>query len=354
MFNNTFIYSLEIIIVTMILSALFTPVAKKIASHVNALDMPEARKVHKKPMPRLGGLAIFFAFLMGYMFFGENTIQMNSILIGSFIILLTGIIDDIHSLSPKDKLCGQVLSASVIVFYGEILLSNITFFGLDVQFGIFSYPITLIFIIACMNIINLIDGLDGLATGISSIFFATILVICCFQGRTIGLDYILTLIMLGSTLGFLIHNFYPAKIFLGDSGAMFLGFIISVISLLGFKGTILTSVFIPLLILAVPILDTLFAILRRFVHHQKISDADKLHLHHQLLGMKFSHRNTVLIIYGVNILFAVASVFYLLGEEINLYIRIGIYFILFGLVFWFVNKTNIVTEKQIQLRKKRK
>jgi UDP-GlcNAc:undecaprenyl-phosphate GlcNAc-1-phosphate transferase len=160
--------------------------------------------------------------------------------------------------------------------------------------------------------------------------------------------------MLGSSLGFLYHNFNPAKIFLGDSGAMFLGFIISIISLLGFKGTILTSVFVPLLILAVPILDTLFAILRRLVHHQKVSDADKLHLHHQLLGMKFSHRNTVLIIYGVNILFAIASIFFLLGEEINIYIRIGVYVLLFLLVFWFVNKTNIVTEKQIKLKKKKK
>ena len=354
MVNNVIIYSLKIILFTMLISFLTTPIVKKIAVHINALDMPEARKVHKKPMPRLGGLAIFFAFLMGYMFFGENTIQMNSILIGSFIILLTGIIDDIHSLSPKDKLVGQLLSAGVIAFYGEILLSNITFFGMNIQFGLLSYPITIMFIVACMNIINLIDGLDGLASGISAIFFMTIIVICFFLGRTIGLDYIITLIMLGSTLGFLIHNFYPAKIFLGDSGAMFLGFIISVISLLGFKGTILTSVFIPLLILAVPILDTLFAILRRFVHHQKITDADKLHLHHQLLGMKFSHRNTVLIIYGVNILFAIASIFYLLGEQVNIYIRIGIYFILFGLVFWFVNTTNIITEKQIQLPKKKK
>ena len=249
---------------------------------------------------------------------------------------------------------GQVLSAGVIVFYGEILLNNLTVFGLNIQFGILSYPITLLFIIACMNIINLIDGLDGLATGISSIFFITILVICAFQGRTIGLDYTLTLIMLGSTLGFLYHNFNPAKIFLGDSGAMFLGFIIAVISLLGFKGAILTSVFVPLLILAVPILDTLFAILRRFFHHQKISDADKLHLHHQLLGMKFSHRDTVLIIYAVNILFAIASVFFFLGEEINIYIRIGVYLLLFLLVFWFVNKTNIITEKQIKLVKKKK
>ena len=352
--NNVLMYSLKIIFFTMLISCITTPIVKKIAIHINALDIPETRKVHKKVMPRLGGLAIFFAFLIGYMFFGENTIQMNSILIGSFIIILTGIIDDIHSLSPKDKLIGQLLSAGVIAFYGEILLSNITFFGINVEFGILSYPITILFIVACMNIINLIDGLDGLASGISSIFFATIIVICFFLERTIGLDYTLTLIMLGSTLGFLIHNFYPAKIFLGDTGSLFLGFIISVISLLGFKGTILTSVFIPLLILAVPILDTLFAILRRLVHHQKVTEADKLHLHHQLLGMKFSHRNTVLIIYGVNILFAIASIFYLLGEQVNIYIRIGIYFILFGLVFWFVNKTNIVTEKQIQLRKKRK
>lgn len=352
MYNNLVIYTLKIIFFTMLISGLTTPIVKKIAIHVNALDIPNARKVHKKPMPRLGGLAIFFAFLIGYMFFGENTIQMNSILIGSFIIIITGIIDDIHSLSPKDKLIGQVLSAGVIVFYGEMLLSNITFFGINIEFGILSYPITLLFIVACTNIINLIDGLDGLASGISAIFFTTIMIICFFLGRTVGLDYTLTLIMLGSTLGFLIHNFYPAKIFLGDSGSQFLGFIISIISLLGFKGTILTSVFIPLLILAVPILDTLFAILRRFIHHQKVSEADKLHLHHQLLGMKFSHRDTVLIIYAVNVLFAIVSIFYILGEQVNIYIRIGVYFILIGLVFWFVNKTNIVTEKQIQLRKK--
>ena len=353
MLNNTIIYSLKVIFTTFCITAFIIPFVKKIAIHVNALDIPNERKVHKKPMPRLGGIGVFFAFLVGYMLFGEMTKEMNSILIGSFIILLTGIIDDINPLKAKYKLIGQLLSAMVIVFYGEILLNDITFFGINLQFGILSYLITLIFIISCMNIINFIDGLDGLASGISAIFFTTIIIICFFQGRTIGLDFNLTLIMLGSTLGFLIHNFYPAKIFLGDSGALFLGFIISIISLLGFKGTILTSVFIPLIILAVPILDTLFAILRRLIHHQKITDADKLHLHHQLLGMKFSHKNTVLIIYAVNILFAIASIFYLLGEEINLYIRIGIYIILLLLVFWFVNKTNIVTEKQIKISKKK-
>ncbi len=353
MSSSTMIYSLKVIIVTLLISAISIIYVKKIAIHVNAMDIPNERKVHTKPMPRFGGLGIFFAFLVGYMLFGQNTIQMNSILIGSFIILLTGMIDDINPINAKEKLIGQLLSAMVIVFYGEILLSEITVFGLTINFGYFAYPITLLFIIACMNIINLIDGLDGLAGGISAIFFMTILVICFLQGRTMNLEFTLTLIMLGSTLGFLIHNFYPAKIFAGDSGALFLGFIIAIISLLGFKGTVLTSVFVPLLILAIPILDTFFAIIRRIGHHKRITDADKLHLHHQLLGMKFSHRTTVLIIYGVNILFAMASIFYTMNEQISPYIRIGIYVILLILVFWFINKTNIVTEKQIKFPKKK-
>ena len=353
MLDSTILYSIKVVIFTLLIAALSIPIAKKIAIHVNALDIPNERKVHKKNMPRLGGLGIFFAFLVGYMFFAPNTIKMNSILIGSFIIVLTGIIDDIKPLDAKDKLIGQLLSAAVIAFYGEILLDNITAFGLNINFGYFAYPITIVFIVACMNIINLIDGLDGLAGGIASIFFMTIVIICFFQARTTGLEFTLALIMLGSSLGFLIHNFYPAKIFAGDSGSLFLGFIIAVISLLGFKGTVLTSVFVPIMILGVPILDTFFAIVRRLLKHKKITDADKLHLHHQLLGMKFSHRNTVLIIYGVNILFAMASIFYTLNEQIDIYIRRGIYIILLILVFWFVNRTNIITEKQLKFKKKK-
>ncbi len=349
--NSTILYSIKVIITTLLISAFSIPVVKKIAIHINALDIPNERKVHKKPMPRLGGLGIFFAFLVGYMLFGQNTIRMNSILIGSFIIILTGMIDDIKPLDAKDKLIGQLLSAAIIAFYGEILLDNITAFGLNINFGYFAYPITIIFIVACMNIINLIDGLDGLAGGVSAIFFMTIIIICFFQGRTTGLEFTLALITLGSTLGFLVHNFYPAKIFAGDSGALFLGFIIAVISLLGFKATVLTSVFIPILTLGVPILDTFFAIIRRLLKHKKISDADKQHLHHQLLGMKFSHRNTVLIIYGVNILFATASIFYTLNEQIDIYIRRGIYLILLVLIFWFINKTNIITDKHIKFGK---
>ncbi len=339
-------YSLLIVGVCLIIVALIIPLVKKIAIHINALDIPNERKVHTKPIPRLGGLGIFIGFLTGYMIFGQSSVQMISILIGSFIIVLTGMIDDIKPISAKAKLFGQIFASSVIVFYGNILLNNITIFGLDIPFGIFAYPITILFIVACTNIINLIDGLDGLAGGISSIFYLSTIIICFFQGRFMELELVLSLIMLGSTLGFLIHNFHPAKIFAGDSGSLFMGFSIAVISLLGFKTTAITSIFIPLMILAVPILDTLFAIIRRLLKHQKISTPDKQHLHHQLLKMKFSHRNTVLIIYGINVLFATASILYTLNDNEDVFIGRIIYGLLMILVLIFVFKTDIISARK--------
>ena len=339
-------YSLLIVGVCLVIVACIIPFVKKIAIHINALDIPNERKVHTKPIPRLGGLGIFMGFLVGYMIFGQNTVQMNSILIGSFIIVLTGMFDDIKPISPKAKLLGQIMAAGVITFYGNILLNNLTVFGLDIPFGVFAYPITILFIVACTNIINLIDGLDGLSGGISSIFYLSTIIICFFQGRFLELEMLLSLIMLGSTLGFLVHNFHPAKIFAGDSGALFMGFCIAVISLLGFKTTAITSVFIPLMILAVPILDTLFAIIRRLLKHQKISMPDKQHLHHQLLKMNFSHRNTVLIIYGINILFATASILYTLKDREDVFIGRIIYGILMIVVLIFVKKTDIITSKK--------
>ena len=347
-------YGLLIVGVCMIIVAFIIPLVKKIAIHINALDIPNARKVHDKPIPRLGGLGIFMGFLLGYMIFGNNTVQMNSILIGSFIIVLTGMIDDIKPISAKSKLFGQFLASSVIVFYGNILLDKLTVLGLNIEFGIFAYPITLVFIVACTNIINLIDGLDGLSGGVSSIFYLSTIILCFFQNRFWELELILALIMLGSTLGFLIHNFHPAKIFAGDSGALFMGFIIAVLSLLGFKTTVITSIFIPLMILAVPILDTLFAIIRRLLHHQKISAPDKQHLHHQLLKMNFSHRNTVLIIYGINILFATASILYTLNDTEDVFIGRIIYGILMIITLVFVFKTDIITENHHHDHKKEK
>lgn len=347
-------YSLLIVGVCLIIVALITPFVKKIAAHIGALDIPDARKVHTKITPRLGGLGIYIGFLVGYMIFGGSSIQMNSILIGSFIILLTGIFDDIKPISAKAKLLGQILASCVIVFYGNILLNNISVFGLDINFGVFAYPITVLFIVACTNVINLIDGLDGLSGGISSIFYLSTIIICFFQGRYMELEFILALLMLGSTLGFLIHNFHPARIFAGDSGALFMGFTIAVISLLGFKTTAITSIFIPLAILAVPILDTLFAIIRRLLKHQSISTPDKQHLHHQLLNMKFSHRNTVLIIYLITALFSTASILYTLHDTSDVFIGRIIYGILMIIVVIFVFKTDIITTRKERSKKTKK
>ena len=202
---------------------------------------------------------------------------------------------------------GQFIAACTIVFYGQILLSNITAFGYEIEFGIFSYPITIFFILGCTNVIRLIDGVDGLSSGISSIFYLTIGIIAFFQGRVETLEIILTFIMLGATAGFLVHNFYPAELFAGEAGSAFMGFTIAIISLLGYKGTLLTSLLVPITILAVPILDTLFAILRRSLKGKPIFEADKEHLHHQFLKMNFSQRRTVIVIYAIDILFSIAS-----------------------------------------------
>lgn len=317
------------------------PFIKKVANHVGAIDIPNERKVHKNPIPRLGGLGIYMGFLLGYIFFGTMSLRMNAILIGSFIIIITGIVDDIKPIPAKVKFLFQTIAAAVVAIYGHILLSDLSAFGFYIEFGVLSYPITILFIVAIINCINLIDGLDGLAAGLSSIYFITIGIVIVGWKHTFDLDAIITFIMLGSTLGFLFHNFNPAKIFMGDSGSMFLGYIIAVIALLGFKNVTLTTLLAPICLLAIPIMDTLFAILRRIINKKPIDEPDKQHLHHQLLNLNLSHKNTVLVIYLIDILFAVAMLLYMLYDR-----KLGviIYTILFVLVLIFILKTNIIVD----------
>jgi UDP-GlcNAc:undecaprenyl-phosphate GlcNAc-1-phosphate transferase len=335
------------VLVTFVFVTFIVPFVKRIAFHIGALDIPNARKVHKKPMPRLGGLGMYLGFLLGYMIFGSPSAVMNSVLIGSFIIVMTGVLDDIKPLKASFKFAGQVAAACIVVFYGQLYMQNISAFGLMFDFGIFSRLITIFFILGCINCINLIDGLDGLASGISAIYFLTIGIIAVIQGK-FGLDCVLAFVMLGATFGFLVHNFYPAKIFMGDSGSMFLGFIIAVIALLGFKNVTMTSLIIPLLVLAIPILDTLFAIIRRLLKGESISTPDRFHLHHQFLNRNFSQRTTVLIIYLIDALFAFASIVYFLKDRVLGYY---IYGILLFIVLTLVIKTDIIFNHEVKEEK---
>lgn len=326
-------------IVSFVVSLILVPICKKVSIHVDAMDEPNERKVHKKPMPRLGGLAIYLSFLICYMFFGQTTSQMLSIIIASFIIILFGIIDDINPLRARYKLVGQLISSIIIVFYGNVILQDIYVFDYYINFGALAKPLTIFFIVACINAINLIDGLDGLAGGISSIYFFTIAVIACITNRIGGLDIVLSIIMCGASLGFLMYNFPPAKIFMGDTGSQFLGFMIAIISLLGFKNVTFRSFVVPIIILAIPIMDTSFAILRRLIKGESIGTPDKEHFHHQLLKMKFSIRKTIFVIYLIDILFALVSIFLTLGDnKIASYLYIILILILLFLVF----KTDIL------------
>lgn len=259
-------------------------------------------------MPRLGGLAIYLSFASGIVFFFPESDLTWPVLLGGTIIIVTGVLDDLRELSAKMKLAGQLLAAGVVVIGGvQVEFINLPFGG-ELELGYFSIPLTIVWIIAITNAINLIDGLDGLAAGVSAIALLTI------SGMAITMGNVFVvfagLMMLGSTLGFLVYNFYPAKIFMGDTGALFLGFMISVLSLLGFKNVTLFSLVIPVIILGVPISDTLFAIVRRVIQRKPLSAPDKSHLHHCLLNLGYSHPESVLMIYAVSALFSLAAVIF--------------------------------------------
>lgn len=344
---------ISIILVTFISSFLLVILSKKIATHINALDYPNERKVHKKPMPRIGGLAIYLAFLIGYMFYGTISTQMISVLIGGFVLLITGLIDDIKPIKARYKFISQLIAACIAVLYGKLYFDNLTILGLNLVFPTsINMILSIIFIVAIINAINLVDGIDGLAGGISSIYFLTIAILGFILNKFGGLDIIMSLIMLGSTLGFLVHNFPPAKVFMGDTGSMFLGFMIAVIALLGYKVATITSMIIPLLILFIPILDTILAIVRRIIKRESIATPDKEHIHHQILKMTSSPTKTVLLIYFINIIFSAISIIYVVGDAkqiIILYIVVVIFFL--GLVL----KTNILFEhKNNELTKNEK
>jgi len=296
-----FIYVMGSFLLTLIL----VPFIKKLAFKVGAVDNPSQRKVHCKPMPRLGGLAIYIGFIAMVLITQPINQQIIGLVLGSTIIALLGVVDDIKDISPKVKLAGQILAACVLVAF-NIDVDFIThpfLRGEILPLKYFSIPVTILWVVGITNAVNLIDGLDGLAAGTSTIAALTLAIVGYTQGEL--LMTVLSLMLAAATLGFLKYNFYPAQIFMGDSGSMFLGFNLSALAIMGFvKSITVISVFVPILILGIPIFDTLFAIIRRYFNGQPIFQADKEHLHHCLLNKGFTHKQTVLVIYAINLLLA--------------------------------------------------
>lgn len=314
-----------------LISAAITPFIRKLAFVFGAVDNPNARRVNKKPMPTIGGLSIFVAINIGCFILFRNqfpTHDLFAIFLAETIIILTGLIDDILELKPRQKMLGIFVAALVIYFLAGIRMNQIVlpFIG-TFTLGWWSLPITIFWILALTNAVNLIDGLDGLATGVSLISLFTMGVVGFFFLNSHEFWVPLLAFMLAATLlGFLPYNFHPAKIFLGDTGALFLGFMIAVLSLKGLKNVTFISLLVPIIILGVPITDTIYAIIRRLLNKKPVSEADKHHLHHQLMQMGLSHRQTVLAIYGLSFIFSFISLLFILSPAW------GSWFLLFGLL----------------------
>ena len=291
----------------LVLSLLLVPLVGKLAIKIGAIDKPNERKVHTKIMPRMGGLAIYISFFLLVFLSQTVTKELLGFFLGGTVLILVGIVDDMKDIPAKVKLLGQIVAACIVVAFGVRVefMTNI-FHGETMPLYIFSVPVTIIWIVAIVNAVNLIDGLDGLAAGISVIAATTMAVVAYSTGQPVVAS--MAMILIGATLGFLRYNFHPAKIFMGDTGSMFLGYTLAVFAAEGLaKSFTILSLVTPILVLAIPILDTLFAIIRRKINHKPIFKADKHHLHHCLLNYGFSHRDTVLIIYAVSAVLAMCG-----------------------------------------------
>ena len=293
------------------ISVATTPLAKKISIKVGAIDYPKDRGMHKKPMPRMGGIAIVLGFMITVLLLssyikGIEIKQFIGFIIGATIIIVLGVLDDMYTLRARVKLLVQIIAAGIVVYTGTRI--NVVLWPFTAYLQKLSIPITMFWIIGVTNAVNLIDGLDGLAAGVSSIAALCLMVLCIITGSEVAV--ILTAALAGACLGFLPRNFNPAEIFMGDTGATFLGFVLGVTSILGvFKGYAILALLVSMLCLGLPVFDTLFAMGRRVVNHKPIMEADRGHLHHRLIDRGFSQRQAVLILYGISFFCGPVAIF---------------------------------------------
>ncbi|HEL0246820.1 TPA: undecaprenyl/decaprenyl-phosphate alpha-N-acetylglucosaminyl 1-phosphate transferase [Streptococcus equi subsp. zooepidemicus] len=332
-----------VLIGALLMSLLLTPIVRFLSIRVGVVDTPNARRINKVPMPTSGGLAIFTSFVIASLVLmplasngahigGQTYFQyILPVVLGGLVVTVTGFIDDVYELSPKLKMLGIVIGAIIVWAFTDFKFDSfkIPFGGPLLAFDPFlTFFLTVLWIISITNAINLIDGLDGLVSGVSIISLVTMAIVAYFFLPLTNFFLTLTiLILIASIAGFFPYNYHPAIIYLGDTGALFIGFMIGVLSLQGLKNATAVAVVTPVIILGVPIMDTIVAIIRRSLSGKKFYEPDKMHLHHRLLSMGFTHRGAVLVVYSIAMLFSLISLL------LNVSSRIGGVLLILGLLF---------------------
>ncbi len=331
--------------VAMIVALLVTPLVILLAEKTGAMDAPNARKVHKKPIPRIGGLAIYAGFMAAIIFVaakfgldGEQVKETVGLILSGSLIVAVGLIDDYKNLPAKVKLLGQILAAAVLVLGFDVRIDFVTDpFGDYIYLEWFAIPATMFWLVGLTNTVNLIDGLDGLAAGVAAIASFTILLIALEQNFI--LVAVMTAALAGAAVGFLKYNFHPARIFMGDTGSMFLGFMLAGISVTGAVKSVATiALIVPIFALGLPILDTTFAIVRRLRGGVPIFKPDKGHLHHRLLGVGFTQCQAVLLMYVISALFGLSAIAL---TAVSCQIAVLILFVVFAAIIYGVKKLGI-------------
>ncbi len=327
-----------LVIISVLISFISTPIIKRFAFYIKALDIPkDTRKIHKKPIPLLGGVAIYLSFIITTILKeGALTRSQTGIVIGATIIVIGGLIDDLKDLRPLIKLLFQIAAASVLVIFGvEIvrITNPVPMGGAYLNLGILLVPLTIFWVVGITNALNLIDGVDGLAAGVAGICSVTIFIIALLNGRHEAA--LLTAILSGSIFGFLPYNFNPASIFMGDTGAQLLGFLLAAISLEGtIKSATTFAIAVPILAFGLPIYDTLFAMIRRKVNGKPIMQADRGHLHHRLLDMGLNQKQVVLIMYLISAVLGGISIIAMQVSTNRSYFLLTTVILTIGVVAW--------------------
>lgn len=324
--NALYLQILLTIAVGFAISFASTPIVKSFAQKVGAIDVPrDARRVHDHPIPRMGGLAIFLGFLISVLLFVDVTQQIRGILLGAVLIVACGAIDDVISLRAWIKLLIQIAAAVIAVAHGVVIevFRNPNIFSENeaLILGALAVPVTILWIVGITNSVNLIDGLDGLAVGVSTIASTTMFIVALLVSE--GNVAVILAALMGACLGFMPYNLNPAKIFMGDTGALLLGYVLSTVSVVGmFKFYAVVTFVVPILALALPLFDTLCAIIRRLLRGQSPMHPDRGHLHHRLIDMGLSQKQAVAILYSISAILGLCAVVLATSGTVRIYLLV--------------------------------